>query len=60
MCFTKPERKFLNGKHHEVSNLYGLPQIQKSKIIESYINTRTSKISEISEPNDLKLRPVPY
>ena len=60
MYFTKPERKFLNDKHHEVSNLYGLLQTQKSKIIESHINTQTSKTIEISEPNDLKLRPVSY
>ena len=60
MCFTKPERKFLNDKHHEGSNLYGLPQTQKSKIIESHINTETSKTIEIAEPNNLKLRPVSY
>ena len=60
MYFTKSERKFLNDKHHEVSNLYGLLQTQKSKIIESHINTQTSKTIEISEPNDLKLRPVSY
>ena len=38
MCFTEPEWKFLNDKHHEISNFYGLPKIHKSKIIESAIN----------------------
>ena len=44
MCFTEPEWKFLNDKHHEVSNLYGLPKIHKSMIIESTINTQNSEI----------------
>ena len=58
MCFTKPEWKFLNDKHHEVSSFYGLPKIRKSKIIQSTINTNNSKFIEIFEPNDLKLRPI--
>ena len=58
MCFTKPEWKFLNDKHHEVSNFYGLPKIHKSKITESTINTKKSEVIEIFEPNDLKLRPI--
>ena len=32
MCFTEPEWKFLNDKHHEVSNVYELPKIHKSVI----------------------------
>ena len=58
MCFNKPERKFLNDKHHEVSSFYGLPKIHKSMIIESAIKTQNSEIIEIFEPNDLKLRPI--
>ena len=58
MCFTEPEWKFLTDKHHEVSNFYGLPKYHKSKIIESAINTQSSEIIEIFEPNDLKLRPI--
>ena len=54
-CFTE---KFLNVKHHEVSNFCGLPKINKSKIIESVINTQNSEIIEIFKPNDLKLRPI--
>ena len=38
MCFTEPEWKFLNDKHHEVSNFYGLPKIHKSMFIESATN----------------------
>ena len=58
MCFTEPKWKFLNDKHHEVSNFYWLPKIHKSMIIESAINTQNSEIIEIFEPNDLKLRPI--
>ena len=43
MCFTEPEWKFLNDKHHEVSNFYRLPKIHKLKTIESAINTQTVK-----------------
>ena len=52
------EWKFLNDKHHEVSNFYGLPKIHKSKVIESAIKTQNSEIIEIFEPNGLKLRPI--
>ena len=58
MCFTEPEWKFLNDKHHEVSNFYGLPKIHKSKILKSGINSQNSKIIEIFEPNDPRLRPI--
>ena len=58
MCFTEPEWKFLNDQHHEVSNFYGLPYIHESETIESAINTQNNEIIEISEPNDLKLRPI--
>ena len=40
LCFEESERKFLNDKHHEVSNFYGLAKIHKSKITESVINTQ--------------------
>ena len=39
MSFTEPEANFLNDKHHEVSNFSPLPQIHKSMVIESVINT---------------------
>ena len=55
MCFKEPEQKFLNDKHHEISNFYGLPKIYKSMVIESAINIQNSKIVEIFEPNDLQL-----
>ena len=58
MRFTGPEWKILNDKHNEVSNLYGIPKIDKAMIIESAINTQNSEIIEIFEPNDLKLRPI--
>ena len=40
MCFTEPEWKFLNDKHHEVRNSCRLPKIHKSMVIESAINTQ--------------------
>ena len=39
MCFAEPEWKFLNDKHHGGSNFYGLPEIHKSVIIGSTLNT---------------------
>ena len=56
MCFIKLEWEFLNDKHHEVSNFDGLPQIHKSKIKESSINSQNSEVIVIFEPNNLKLR----
>ena len=47
MCITEAESKFLNHKHHEVRNFYGLSIIPKSMIIESAINTPNSEIIEI-------------
>ena len=58
MCFTEPKWKFLNDKHHEVRNFYGLPKTHESIIIESTINTQSSGIIEVFEPNPLKLRPI--
>ena len=58
MCFTESERKIINDKHHEVSNFYELPQIHKSMITKSAINTQNSELTENFEPNDLKLRPI--
>ena len=58
MCFTEPEWKFINDKHNNVSDFYGLSGIHKSMIIESAINTQSSEIIEVFEPNYLKLRPI--
>ena len=58
MCFTEPERKFINDEHHEMSNFYGIPQIHKSVITKSAINTQNSELIENFEPNDLKIRPI--
>ena len=32
-CFTEPEWKFLNDKHHKVTHFYGLAKIHKFIII---------------------------
>ena len=47
MCFTETQWKFLNDKHHQVSNFYELHKIDKSSVIESAINTQNSEIIEI-------------
>ena len=58
MCFTEPKWRFLNDKHHEVRNFYGLPKTHESIIIKSTINTQNSEIIDIFELNYLKLRPI--
>ena len=58
MCFTEPNWKFLNDKHHKARNFYGLPKIHKSMIIESAIDAKNCGITEIFEPNYLRLRPI--
>ena len=58
MCFTEPEWKFLHDKHDKVSNFFGLTKSYKSTIIESSINTQNLEMTEMFEPNDLKLRPI--
>ena len=47
MRFTELKWKFLNNKHHEVSNFYGLHKIHKSSVIESAINTQNIEIIDI-------------
>ena len=47
MRFTELKWKFLNNKHHEVSNFYGLHKIRKSSVIESAINTQNIEIIDI-------------
>ena len=47
MCFTETQWKFLNDKHHQVSNFYELHKIDKSSVIESAINTQNSEIIDI-------------
>ena len=58
LFFTESEWRFLNDKHHEVSNFYGLPKIHKSKTIESAMNSLNIELIEIFESSDLKLRPI--
>ena len=58
MCFTEPEWKYFNDKHHESSIFHGLPKIHKSMIIESAINAQNSGTIQIFEPNNLKLRRI--
>ena len=56
--FTESEQKFLNEKSFETSNFYGLPKIDKSRVIEAPINSQDTEVVEDREPRDLKLRPI--
>ena len=55
-CFTESEQKFPNPKSFETSNFYGLPKIYKSQIIKAAINFQNTKVVEVREPSDLKIR----
>ena len=56
--FTESEQKFLNEKSLETSNFYGLPKIDKSKVIEAPIHSQDTEVVEDREPRDLKLRTI--
>ena len=58
MCFAEPEWKFLNDRHHKVSNFFGLLKIHKYMIIEFAASTPNSEIINIFEQSDLTLRPI--
>ena len=42
-CFTESEQKFLNEKSFETNNIYGLPKIHKSKVIEAQFVLKTQR-----------------
>ena len=52
------EQKYRNEKSSETSNFYGLPKIQKSKVIEAAIHSQNIEAVEVREPMDLKFRPI--
>ena len=55
---TKSEKDFLTNYVSITSNFYGLPKIHKSKQIKNDIETQKSECIEISNPSDLKFRPI--
>ena len=52
------EQKYRNEKSSETSNFYGLPKIQKSKVIEAAIHSQNIEAVEVRETMDLKFRPI--
>ena len=57
-CLLKEEQDFLTKFLFWASNFYGLPEIQKSKIIQKAIQVQNSEHVKIYEPPDLTLRPI--
>ena len=52
------EVKYLTNFSFRTSNFYGLPKVQKSKIINDAIKSQNSECISILEPEDLKVRPI--
>ena len=57
-CFMESEQKFLNEKSFKISNFYSLPKTHKSKFREAAIHYQNTKVVEVREPSNLKLRPT--
>ena len=56
--FTGKESKYLNEADYNTSNYYGLPKIHKSRLITNAIKEQNSKVVNINELQDLKVRPI--
>ena len=54
-CLVKREQDFLTKFSFLTSNLYGLPKVRKSKIIQEAIQVQNSEYIKIYEPSDLTL-----
>ena len=55
---TKQEKEYLTSFSYNTSNLYGLPKIHKSELIQNAITEQQKEYVHIIEPSDLKLRPT--
>ena len=55
---TKKEKEYLISFSYNAGNFYGLPKIRKSKLIPNAIKEQQKQYVHISEPSDLKLRPI--
>ena len=53
---TEKETKYLADFEFKTSNLYCLPKIHKSKIINEAITTQNTGIITVHAPHDLKIR----
>ena len=58
-CLTSKEKEFLINDEWRTSEFYVLPKVHKSKsIIEAISKTNTDVINEVTDPPDLKGRPI--
>ena len=57
-CLMNQEIDYITNFENKESNLYGLPKIHKSKIINEAIFNQNSECITISNPTDLKFRPI--
>ena len=55
---TKHEIGFLTNPNYKTSQLYGLPKVHKSKLINHKLKSSTSEYLEITQPHDLSFRPI--
>ena len=57
-CLTKKELEYLEKFEVKSSNFYGLPKVHKNSHINDKCESANSSNVEISDVNDLKLRPI--
>ena len=55
---TDSEYKYLSYNYFETTNFYGSPKIHKSEILHKAIKEKSKELITISQPKDLKLRPI--
>ena len=55
---SKKEKEYLTSFSYNASDFYGLPKINKSKLIQNAKKEQQKEYVHIIEPSDLKLRPI--
>ena len=55
---TDSEYKYLSYSYYETNNFYSCPKIHKPEILHKVIKDQNENLITISEPKDLKLRPI--
>ena len=57
-CLTSSEQKYISSFDMKTSNIYGLPKIHKSKMINDAITAQKSEYIHVKNVEDLKFRPI--
>ncbi len=57
-CLLDDEKDYLLNFDIKTSNIYGLPKIHKSKLVQQAILEQNSDVVTIISPKDLKFRPI--